>query len=520
MGAARLLRLVYDRGPLVGLRVFALAAALAFASQGLAAPPQPAPVAGKSVVVARVSGTVRLLLPGSAHFVNLRGRRTVPLRTIVDVLHGVVRLTSADGSGLFYQGSFQIFEPKTAPVGAGRGRLTDLHLVGGDFQGCARTLDAAAASDTPIRHLWGNAKGRFRTQGRYAAATVRGTVWLTIDTCTGSEVTVRKGVVGVRDLAHGQTVVVAAGHTYEATPDVAPVNTAVPTISGALTVGQPLTANDGTWTGTPPPTFAYQWQRCDTGGSNCVDIAAATTATYVLQAADVGGTLRVRVTATNAAGTASATSAATALIATVPSNTGRPSIAGAAILGSTLTASAGAWTGSPAPAFAFQWQRCDAAGNGCTPLAGATSQTYAIQAADEGATLRIQVTASNVAGSASADSPAAGPIVPGISIGDVSIKEGTRINTSAVFTVTLSAASTQTVTVDYATAPDTASANDFQAVSGKLTIRPGQTTATITVTVFGDTAVEPDENFFVNLSNSVNGLITDAQAGGTIQNDD
>jgi hypothetical protein len=240
----------------------------------------------------------------------------------------------------------------------------------------------------------------------------------------------------------------------------------------------------------------------------------------VLQAADVGGTLRVRVTATNAAGTVSATSEATALIAEAPSNAGRPSISGAAILGSTLTASAGAWTGTPAPALAFQWQRCDAAGNGCTALAGATSQTYAIQAADEGATLRIQVTASNIAGSASADSPAAGPIGPGISIGDVSIKEGTRINTSAVFTVTLSAASTQTVTVDYATAPDTASPNDFQAVSGKLTIRPGQTTATITVTVFGDTAVEPDESFFVNLSNAVSGLITDAQAIGTIQNDD
>jgi Calx-beta domain len=498
----------------------AVAAALAFASQGLAAPPQPAPAAGKSVVLARVSGTVQLRLPGAAHFVTFRGKRTVPMKTIVDVLHGVVRLTSADGSGLFYQGSFQIFEPKTAPAGAGRGRLTDLHLVGGDFEVCARTPAAARATDTPIRRLWGNAKGRFRTQGRYAAATVRGTVWLTVDTCTGSEVTARKGVVGVRDLVHGQTVVVTAGHTYEATPDVAPVNTAVPTISGALTVGQPVTAGNGTWTGTPPPTFAYQWQRCDAAGSNCVDLAGATAGTYALQAADVGGTLRVRVTAMNAAGTASATSAATALIATVPSNTGRPSISGAAILGSTLTASAGAWTGVPAPSFAFQWQRCDAAGNGCTPLAGATSQTYAIQAADEGATLRILVTASNSAGSAGADSPAAGPVAPGISIGDVSVKEGTRITTNAVFTVTLSAASAQTVTVDYATAPDTATANDFQAASGKLTFRPGVTTATITVAVFGDAVVEPDERFFVNLSNAVYGLITDAQAIGTIQNDD
>src|SRR6266511_1879382 len=115
----------YDRCGLVRLRVWALAALLvaallAFAPRGLAAPAPPAPTAGKTVVVARVSGVVKVRLPGEPGFSALHGARVVPLRTIVDALRGVVRLTSADGSGLFYQGIFQVFEPKVAPAGAGR----------------------------------------------------------------------------------------------------------------------------------------------------------------------------------------------------------------------------------------------------------------------------------------------------------------------------------------------------------------------------------------------------------------
>jgi Calx-beta domain len=510
---------VYDRGPLVGLRLSAVAAGLlALAPAGLAAPP--APSAGKSVVLTRVSGTVRVKQPGRAKFVVLRGTASVPLRTTVDTLKGVVRLRSADGTGVFYAGSFQIFEPKTAPPGAGKGRLTDLHLVGGDFASCTRALAGGHATGKPIRRLWGNAKGRFRTKGRYAAATVRGTVWLTLDTCTESEVSVRKGVVGVRDLVLGKTVVVKAGQTATASPQVAPVNTAPPSISGSLSVGQPLTASAGSWTGTPQPTFAFQWQRCDTAGGNCVDIAGATSATYVVQQADVGSTLRVRVTATNPAGSASAVSPPTTVVATAPVNTARPAISGTPTLGSTLTAAPGTWSGSPAPTFAYQWQRCDAAGNGCVAIAGATAQTYALQSSDEGATVRVQVTATNSAGTANAVSPAVGPVRPGISIADVALNEGSQGTTNFVFTVSLSAASSQTVTVAYATANDTAGANDFRPAAGTLTFAPGQTSATITVVVVGDTAVEPDEQFFVNLTNAVNAVITDAQAVGTIRNDD
>jgi hypothetical protein len=74
----------------------------------------------------------------------------------------------------------------------------------------------------------------------------------------------------------------------------------------------------GSWSGSPEIQRAYQWRRCDSAGANCVDITAATGTTYTLTAADVGRTIRVRETATNADGTGSADSAATAVVKVKP----------------------------------------------------------------------------------------------------------------------------------------------------------------------------------------------------------
>jgi len=110
----------------------------------------------------------------------------------------------------------------------------------------------------------------------------------------------------------------------------------------------------------------------------------------------------------------------------------------------------------------------------------------------------------------------------GLSISDASANEGNSGTTNNVFTVTLSPASNQTVTIDYQTADGTAkvSDNDYKAASGTLTFAPGETTKNITVLVNGDTAHEADETFFVNLSNPVNTTLARAQGTGTIINDD
>src|SRR5687768_12320354 len=108
---------------------------------------------------------------------------------------------------------------------------------------------------------------------------------------------------------------VASAGIFVGTASAAPpVNQSEPTISGTARQGQTLTASNGTWNNSPT-SFAYQWRRCDTAGANCSNISGATSRTYTLTSADVGDRVRVRVTATNADGSASALSNATPVVA-------------------------------------------------------------------------------------------------------------------------------------------------------------------------------------------------------------
>lgn len=94
---------------------------------------------------------------------------------------------------------------------------------------------------------------------------------------------------------------VTHGGAVAGTP-AAPVNTAIPVISGSPVVGQTLSSSTGSWSGYPYPTFAYQWKRAG------VAITGETNATYVVELADVGEEITVTVTATNDSGSANATS--------------------------------------------------------------------------------------------------------------------------------------------------------------------------------------------------------------------
>src|SRR4029453_6145616 len=110
---------------------------------------------------------------------------------------------------------------------------------------------------------------------------------------------------------------------------------------------------------------------------------------------------------------------------------------------------------------------------------------------------------------------------PTISINDVTVTEGNAGTTTAAFTVSLSNPSSQTISVNYATADVTATAgSDYTSTSGTLTFTPGQVTQPLNVTVIGETAFEPNETFNVNLSLAANAAIADNQGVGTITNDD
>lgn len=103
----------------------------------------------------------------------------------------------------------------------------------------------------------------------------------------------------------------AAGASAET---LAPRVVSAPTITGNTIEGDQLGGATGSWSGDSPITFALQWQRCDQGGATCSDIVGATEASYLLDAPDVGHTVRLHVTATNSSGSGAADSAPTAII--------------------------------------------------------------------------------------------------------------------------------------------------------------------------------------------------------------
>ena len=194
-----------------------------------------------------------------------------------------------------------------------------------------------------------------------------------------------------------------------------PANTTLPSITGTTRAGETLTAQNGTWTNSPT-SFQYQWQRCDGAGASCANIAGAVEKTYLLRSDDVSRTLRVRVLAVNADGSASARSGPTAVVTagSAPANTARPSVTGDARVGEELAADDGTWTNSPT-SFTYEWQRCDADGTGCAAISGSTAKTYGVRLVDLGFRLRVEVTARTANGAGSATSgvtPIVAPAVP------------------------------------------------------------------------------------------------------------
>jgi hypothetical protein len=154
------------------------------------------------VVVSRVSGIVRARAAGARHFSAVTRRLALPVGSTVDASRGKVRLVTADAgrartqSGSFAGGAFVVTQDRSG--------LTTLALARG--RSASRTCAAgsrpaargAAASPAVLRLLHGSAHGKFRTVGRYAAATVRGTAWTTADGCGGTMISDHRGQVATQ----------------------------------------------------------------------------------------------------------------------------------------------------------------------------------------------------------------------------------------------------------------------------------------------------------------------------------
>jgi hypothetical protein len=186
-------------------------------------PPPPPPVLGRSQNVDPVSGHVFVLLGGK--LVPLTLKRNVPSGTTVDARRGSVELSAAGTKARKRQTG--VFGGAIFKLEQAHGGLTTLALREGAFKGAPsyascrahKSADGhAALSSRTLQTLRSRATGHFRTRGRYAAGTVRGTRWTTTDRCDGTLIAVQQHSVLVTDLVKKITVLVRAGHHYLARP--------------------------------------------------------------------------------------------------------------------------------------------------------------------------------------------------------------------------------------------------------------------------------------------------------------
>jgi hypothetical protein len=175
-----------------------------------------------------------------------------------------------------------------------------------------------------------------------------------------------------------------------------PTPTAAPTVGGSVAAGNRLEASVGTWTSSTPIAYAYQWFRCDAAGGHCTSVHGATAPGYALSGRDVGKTIGLTVTASDAGGSTAAYASLVGPVAHARPllvSTAQPQVTGLAVEGKTLQVTTGAW--SPVPtAVSYTWQRCNANGRLCIPIAGASSSSYTVGSADVGHALASIVQAS------------------------------------------------------------------------------------------------------------------------------
>jgi hypothetical protein len=190
-----------------------------------AAPAPPPPVLGQTENASPVTGTV-FIKTSSGAFVPLTGATQLRTGTEIDALHGSLKLLASVSKHKTEHGVFGGAVFKLTQVGRGALKgLTTLKLVENPFKGgpsyalCRRGKKAgdasvAAVSNKVLQLLHASAHGKFRTSGKYSAATVRGTIWTVADRCDGTLTHDVTDSVAVNDFVHHRTIILHAGQSY------------------------------------------------------------------------------------------------------------------------------------------------------------------------------------------------------------------------------------------------------------------------------------------------------------------
>ena len=298
------------------------------------------------------------------------------------------------------------------------------------------------------------------------------------------------------------TVIASSGAVGQIASPV--IDDVLPVISGAAVVGSTLTTTNGTWEGTPAPTFAYQWRR----GS--VNISGATATTYTLTASDLATMITCVVTGTNASGSVNAISNALGPVAAF-ANATLPVISGITLTGATLTTTNGTWNGTAANTYTYQWT------NNGVNISGATSNSYVISGGDFGAMISVVVTATNPVTSASAAAIAVGPIVaaPTVILSNALVAKSASVG----FTIGTLSISGGSGSYSYAL---TSNPGSLFAISGSnLNVAAALTGGTVTISVqaTGGSPSPVTQNFTITvaaLSLSASTIRADAAIGATV----
>jgi hypothetical protein len=181
---------------------------------------------------------------------------------------------------------------------------------------------------------------------------------------------------------YGYNLGLAKAKVSESIP-AAPANVVLPSLVGNGAVGSVVTCNPGAWSGSPSPTFTFNF-KLDT-----VSVQSGASNTYTPLIGDDTKTLTCTVTATNTEGSANADTSNSLVIGTAPANTVAPVISGTNTFGSTLTTTNGTFTGTTPLTYTYQWLR------GGSPITGETASTYVIGASDSLAAITCEVKATN-----------------------------------------------------------------------------------------------------------------------------